>query len=85
MLEGLAFAGKPSTPYDGRAESPRDYMHAKIVVVDDAVFTGSFNLSRSGEDNAENILEIEDPRLAEQLSGYIDGLRARYSAQGAWA
>ncbi len=85
VLEGLAFSGKPSTPYDGRADSARDYMHAKIVVVDDAVFTGSFNLSRSGEDNAENTLEIEDARLADQLAGYIDGLRARYPVEGAWA
>ena len=53
-------------------------MHAKITVVDDVVFTGSFNLSRSGERNAENVLEVEDAALAESLAGYVDEVRARY-------
>jgi hypothetical protein len=30
--------------------------------------------------NAENVLEIKDAVLAEQLAGYIDGVRARYAA-----
>ena len=37
-------------------------MHAKVTVADDVVFLGSFNLSRSGEQNAESVLEIHDPR-----------------------
>jgi phosphatidylserine/phosphatidylglycerophosphate/cardiolipin synthase-like enzyme len=49
-------------------------------VVDDVVFVGSFNLSHSGELNAENVLEISDPALANQLAGYIDGIRAKYPA-----
>ncbi len=72
------FAGKASTPYDGRPDSLRDYMHAKVVVVDDTVFTGSFNLSRSGEENAENVLEIDDAPTAERLAAYVDALRGRY-------
>ena len=36
-------------------------MHAKVVVADDVAFVGSFNFSRSGERNAENVLEIHDP------------------------
>ena len=44
-------------------------MHAKVTVADDVVFAGSFNLSRSGEMNAENVLEVHDPELAEQLAG----------------
>jgi phosphatidylserine/phosphatidylglycerophosphate/cardiolipin synthase-like enzyme len=55
-----------------------DYMHAKVTVADDTVFLGSFNLSRSGEENAENVLEIADAALAERLAGWIDELRARY-------
>ena len=35
-------------------------MHAKVVVADDIAFVGSFNFSRSGERNAENVLEIRD-------------------------
>src|SRR5258705_3953948 len=48
------FTGKVSTPYgDGTVH---DFMHAKVCVCDDTVFVGSFNLSRSGERNAENVL-----------------------------
>jgi phosphatidylserine/phosphatidylglycerophosphate/cardiolipin synthase-like enzyme len=55
-------------------------MHAKVCVADDVVFLGSFNLSRSGEENAENVLEIADPALAERLAAWIDRLRERYPA-----
>lgn len=78
VLSEAPFAGKPSTPYaPGRIH---DYMHAKVTVADDVVFAGSFNLSRSGEMNAENVLEIHDAALAEQMAGYIDEVRARYPA-----
>ena len=70
------FSGKRSTPY--APGSLHDFMHAKVTVADDVVFVGSFNLSRSGEMNAENVLEIEDAALAERLADWIDGLRARY-------
>ena len=70
------FSAKPSTPYG--AGTVHDFMHAKLTVVDDVVFTGSYNLSRSGEQNAENVLEIEDAGLAERLAGYVDEVRARY-------
>ena len=82
-LEGTAaralprrLRGKRSTPYAPGAL--HDYMHAKVTVADDTVFLGSFNLSRSGEENAENVLEIEDAALAERLGAWIDRLRARY-------
>jgi phosphatidylserine/phosphatidylglycerophosphate/cardiolipin synthase-like enzyme len=70
------FTGKPSTPYG--AGTVHDFMHAKVTVADDVVFTGSFNLSRSGEQNAENMLEIHDAELAERLSAYVDDVRRRY-------
>jgi phosphatidylserine/phosphatidylglycerophosphate/cardiolipin synthase-like enzyme len=75
-----SFSGKHSTPY--RPGSVHDYMHAKVTVADDVVFVGSFNLSHSGEQNAENVLEIPDPALAEQLAAYIDDVRGRYPAIG---
>ena len=56
----VVFRGKRSTPY--AAGSLHDFMHAKVTVADDTVFLGSFNLSRSGELNAENVLEIADAR-----------------------
>jgi phosphatidylserine/phosphatidylglycerophosphate/cardiolipin synthase-like enzyme len=71
-----AFSGKLSTPYG--PGTVHDYMHAKVVVADDVVFTGSFNLSRSGEQNAENVLELHDPALADALSAYADEVRHRY-------
>ncbi len=55
-------------------------MHAKVTVADDTVFVGSFNLSRSGEENAENVLEIADAALADRMADWIDELRARYPA-----
>jgi phosphatidylserine/phosphatidylglycerophosphate/cardiolipin synthase-like enzyme len=53
-------------------------MHNKVLVIDDTVITGSYNFSRSAEFNAENILFLESPALAEQYSGYIDHLIAKY-------
>jgi phosphatidylserine/phosphatidylglycerophosphate/cardiolipin synthase-like enzyme len=76
ILEHAEFSGKPSTPYT--PESVHDYMHAKVTVADDVVFAGSFNLSRSGELNAENVLELHDPELAERLAAFIDSIRGRY-------
>jgi phosphatidylserine/phosphatidylglycerophosphate/cardiolipin synthase-like enzyme len=53
-------------------------MHAKVVVADNTVFVGSFNLSHSGEQNAENVVELEDPELAKQLGAFVDEVRGRY-------
>jgi len=55
-----------------------DYMHAKVTVADDTVFVGSFNLSHSGELNAENVLELEDPQLADRLAAFVDEVRNKY-------
>ena len=71
------FSAKPSTPWEPEG-TPHDFMHAKVTVADDVVFTGSFNLSRSGERNAEDVLEIHDAELAERLASYIDEVRALY-------
>jgi phosphatidylserine/phosphatidylglycerophosphate/cardiolipin synthase-like enzyme len=70
------FTGKRSTPY--QPGSVHDYMHAKVTVADDVAFVGSFNLSHSGEMNAENVLEIADPALCSQLVAFIDEVRGRY-------
>ena len=76
VLVGAPFAGKASTPWS--PESVHDFMHAKVVVADDTAFLGSFNLSRSGERNAENVLEIRDEAVAERLAAFVDEIRARY-------
>jgi phosphatidylserine/phosphatidylglycerophosphate/cardiolipin synthase-like enzyme len=53
-------------------------MHAKVTVADDVAFVGSFNLSRSGERNAENVLEIRDAGLADRLATFVDEIRGSY-------
>jgi phosphatidylserine/phosphatidylglycerophosphate/cardiolipin synthase-like enzyme len=78
-----AFSGKNSTPW--APGSLHDFMHAKIVVADDTAFVGSFNLSHSGEKNAENVLEIADATLAARLATYVDKVRERYPAAVATA
>ena len=55
-------------------------MHNKIVVADDAVITGSYNLSHSAEENAENLIVIEDRDIADLYNDYIDGLVKRRMA-----
>jgi phosphatidylserine/phosphatidylglycerophosphate/cardiolipin synthase-like enzyme len=75
---GGQFSGKNSTPW--APGSLHDFMHAKVVVADDVVFVGSFNLSHSGEKNAENVLEIPDGELAKGLSAFVDEVRSRYPA-----
>jgi phosphatidylserine/phosphatidylglycerophosphate/cardiolipin synthase-like enzyme len=76
FVERTSISGKPSTPY--APDAVHDYMHAKVVVADDVVFVGSYNLSHSGEENAENVLEIVDPELADALASFIDRVRAAY-------
>jgi phosphatidylserine/phosphatidylglycerophosphate/cardiolipin synthase-like enzyme len=77
-LTRAPFTGKHSTPYT--PDSIHDFMHAKVTVADDTAFVGSFNLSHSGELNAENVLEIADPALADRLAAFIDEIRGRYPA-----
>jgi phosphatidylserine/phosphatidylglycerophosphate/cardiolipin synthase-like enzyme len=76
VFERAPFSGKASTPY--APGTVHDYMHAKVTVCDDVVFIGSFNLSHSGEQNAENVLEIRDSEVADRMAAFIDGVRARY-------
>jgi len=76
VLERAPFSGKRSTPW--AQGTVHDYMHAKVTVADDIVFLGSFNLSHSGEQNAENVLEIHDPSLADRMAAFVDEIRARY-------
>jgi phosphatidylserine/phosphatidylglycerophosphate/cardiolipin synthase-like enzyme len=81
---GGEFSGKRSEPWEPTG-SLHNFMHAKVVVADDVIFAGSFNLSHSGEKNAENVLEIKDAGMAERLSAYVDEVRRRYTAYRAQA
>ncbi len=71
---------KNSIPYDRHKPSqPHNFMHNKLVVADDTVVTGSFNLSNHAMGNAENVLLIRDQALAEIYARYIQLLMANYA------
>ena len=55
-------------------------MHAKITVTDGEVLTGSYNLSRGGEENAENLLHIRSGALAERFGAFVEEVAAQYAA-----
>ena len=76
IILGAGLVGKNSTPYT--PTSVHDFMHNKVLVIDDTVITGSYNFSRSAQFNAENILFIESASLAETYSAYIDHLIQKY-------
>jgi phosphatidylserine/phosphatidylglycerophosphate/cardiolipin synthase-like enzyme len=76
FLETMRFTGKPSTKW--APDTVHDFMHAKITVADDISFIGSFNLSHSGETNAENVLEIRDAAIADRLASFVDEIRVLY-------
>jgi phosphatidylserine/phosphatidylglycerophosphate/cardiolipin synthase-like enzyme len=77
ILSRLPFSAKPSTPWTPEL-AVHDFMHAKVTIADDVAFLGSFNLSRSGEQNAESVLEIHDSSIADRLAEFVDGVRQRY-------
>ena len=70
--------GKDSTPYTPAGR--HNFMHNKVLVIDNTVITGSYNFSRSAQFNAENILFIESAPLADVYSAYIDHLKSKYAA-----
>jgi phosphatidylserine/phosphatidylglycerophosphate/cardiolipin synthase-like enzyme len=69
-------AAKTSTRY--HPDAVHDYMHAKAVVVDDEVLAGSYNLSKHGEANAENVLHVVSEHHAARFAEFADRLTARY-------
>ena len=76
IVAAVPFGAKRSTPYS--KDSVHDFMHAKILVADDYVYCGSFNLSHSGEQNAENVIQLESAAVAEMCVAFIDRVAARY-------
>jgi phosphatidylserine/phosphatidylglycerophosphate/cardiolipin synthase-like enzyme len=67
---------KKSVPFT--ATGPHNFMHNKVVVADDIVSTGSFNLSTNATRNAENVLRITSSDLASQYTAYVDRLVQTY-------
>src|SRR5215469_7108120 len=76
IINRAGLVGKDSTPYAPTGH--HNFMHNKVLVIDDTVITGSYNFSRSAQFNAENILFIESAPLVETYSAYIDHLIQKY-------
>jgi len=76
IIARAGLVGKNSTPYTPTGR--HDFMHNKVLLIDDSVITGSYNFSRSAQFNSENILFIESAPLAEAYSVYIDHLKQKY-------
>jgi phosphatidylserine/phosphatidylglycerophosphate/cardiolipin synthase-like enzyme len=76
ITSSASFGAKRSTPY--AVGTVHDFMHAKMLVADDYTYVGSFNLSHSGESNAENVIQVESQAVADMCAAYIDRVSARY-------
>jgi len=75
-------ARKNSIPFDiHNPHQPHNFMHNKLVVADDTVIMGSFNLSNHAMGNAENVLMIKDATLAQRYAGYLADVTAKYRAR----
>jgi phosphatidylserine/phosphatidylglycerophosphate/cardiolipin synthase-like enzyme len=73
LMRRAEMVGKQSLPY--RPGRSHNFMHNKLLVIDDTVVTGSYNLSHSAEANAENMMAIDSPALAERAVEYVRMLR----------
>lgn len=83
VIARAKLVGKDSTPYTPTGR--HDFMHNKVLVIDDAVITGSYNFSRSAQFNAENILFIESAALAQTYCDYIDHVMQKYAQRATLA
>ena len=76
LLREAELVGKDSLPY--RPGRSHNFMHNKLLIVDDLVITGSYNLSHAAQANAENMLAISSPELAADALTYVQMLRNRF-------
>jgi phosphatidylserine/phosphatidylglycerophosphate/cardiolipin synthase-like enzyme len=79
ITKAVKFGSKRSTPY--AKGTVHDFMHAKILIADDYVYAGSFNLSHSGEQNAENVVLFQSAQVADLCAAYIDHVAATYGGR----
>jgi phosphatidylserine/phosphatidylglycerophosphate/cardiolipin synthase-like enzyme len=70
------FSGKRSIPWG--PHTVHDFLHAKLVVCDDWAFAGSYNHSRAGEENAENVLAMDGKAVADRVAEAIREFAALY-------
>ena len=72
------FGGKRSIPWG--PHTVHDFLHAKLVVCDDWAFAGSYNHSRAGEENAENVLAMDGKAAADRVAEAIREFAALYAS-----
>jgi phosphatidylserine/phosphatidylglycerophosphate/cardiolipin synthase-like enzyme len=73
------FGGKRSIPWG--PDTVHDFLHAKMVVCDDWAFVGSYNHSRAGEENAENVLAVDGKACADRVAGTIAEFATTYAPE----
>jgi phosphatidylserine/phosphatidylglycerophosphate/cardiolipin synthase-like enzyme len=75
-----ALKRKNSLPYDRfKPHNPHNFMHNKLVLADDLVVTGSFNLSNHALSNAENVLFLRHAEVAANYDAYLRQLIEIYA------
>jgi len=60
------FGSKRSIPYSKGSDAR--FMHAKILVADDFVYSGSFTFRTAASRNAENVIQFESAQIATQCA-----------------
>jgi phosphatidylserine/phosphatidylglycerophosphate/cardiolipin synthase-like enzyme len=76
VASAAGFSGKRSIPWG--PQTVHDFLHAKLVVCDDWAFAGSYNHSRAGEENAENVLAMDGKAAADRVAEAIREFAALY-------
>jgi phosphatidylserine/phosphatidylglycerophosphate/cardiolipin synthase-like enzyme len=72
---------KHSTPFT--PTSPHDFMHHKVIVADDVVATGSYNVSANAQHNGENHVRIASPAIAARYRAHIATIARAYTRPSA--
>jgi hypothetical protein len=70
------FVGKASGPLP--IEGSPNRLGVSALVVDDTVLTGSYSFAHSAGANADHLLTVESPDLADRIVGYARRLQDRY-------
>ena len=69
-------AHKASTPYS--PTSVHNFMHLKVMIIDDTVVTGSYNFSANAERNAENQIHCDDPTTVAAYAAFLEAVSAAF-------
>ena len=72
-VQRLVHAGVPV-----RFDPDRHHMHHKFAVIDRTLLTGSYNWTRGGTRNHENLLATDDPRVVKPYRDEFDKLWKRF-------